>query len=87
MKLRQFSALGSRFDRYEFAAGEGLPAHQHDEDHLTLVVSGRIVARSGGKEIERGPDDTPILFRAGRMHEIVALDNDTVVLNVFSEAR
>ncbi len=59
MRLRQFSALGSRFDRYEFAAGEGLPAHQHNEDHLTLVLSGRIVA----------------------------LDNDTVVLNVFSEAR
>ncbi len=87
MRLRQFSALGSRFDRYEFAAGEGLPAHQHDEDHLTLVVAGRIIARSGGKEVERGPEGTPILFRAGRMHEIVALDNDTVVLNVFSEAR
>lgn len=84
MDLHQFTAMGVRIDRYVFARGEGLKPHQHDEDHLTVVGAGSILARSGDREVERGPLDTPILFRAERTHSIEALEDGTVVLNIFS---
>ena len=84
MDLHQFSAMGMRIDRYTFARGEGLPRHQHDEDHLTIVATGRIVARTDARSLEVGPTDKPILFRAGRAHEINALEDGTIVLNIFA---
>lgn len=83
MDLHQLSAMGMRIDRYTFARGEGLPRHQHDEDHLTVVATGRIVARTDTRTLEVGPSDKPILFRAGRAHEIEALEDGTIVLNIF----
>jgi quercetin dioxygenase-like cupin family protein len=80
---RAFSALGQSFVRYVCARGEGLPRHQHDVDHLTIVAAGRVVARTDERVLERGPADPPILFRANRAHEIEALEDGTVVLNVF----
>jgi quercetin dioxygenase-like cupin family protein len=84
VEQRAFSGLGQSFVRYVCARGEGLPRHQHDVDHLTIVAAGRIVARTDERSLERGPDDAPIIFRAGRFHEIEALEDGTVVLNVFS---
>lgn len=83
MDLHQLSAMGMRIDRYTFARGEGLPRHQHDEDHLTIVATGRIVAHTDSRSLEAGPTDKPILFRSGRAHEIKALEDGTVVLNIF----
>lgn len=83
MDLHQLSAMGMRIDRYTFSHGEGLPIHQHDEDHLTVVATGRIVARTDTRTLEVGPTDKPILFRAGRAHEIKALEDGTIVLNIF----
>ncbi len=83
MDQRAFSALGQSFVRYVCARGEGLPRHQHDVDHLTIVAAGRVVARTDERVLERGPADPPILFRANRAHEIEALEDGTVVLNVF----
>jgi len=79
-----FAALGQSFVRYVCARGESLPRHQHDVDHLTIVAAGRVVARTDARVLERGPADPPILFRANRYHEIEALEDGTVILNVFS---
>ncbi len=84
MEQQAFSALGQSFVRYVCARGEGLPRHQHDVDHLTIVAAGRVVARTDDRVVERGPLDAPILFRAGRAHEIEALEDGTVMLNVFA---
>lgn len=84
MDQQAFTALGQSFVRYVCARGEGLPRHQHDVDHLTIVAAGRILARTDDRTVERGPTDPPILFRAHRAHEIEALEDDTVVLNVFA---
>lgn len=83
MDQHLFEALGQSFVRYIFEKGEGLPRHQHNVDHLTIVAAGRVVARTDDRVLERGPSDAPILFRAGRSHEVFALENETVILNVF----
>jgi quercetin dioxygenase-like cupin family protein len=86
VEQHSFAALGQSFVRYVCARGEGLPRHQHDVDHLTIVAAGRIVARADARVVERGPTDPPILFRAGRAHEVEALEDGTVFINVFSGA-
>lgn len=84
MEQRAFAGLGCSFQRYDLARGEGLPMHQHDVDHLTVIAAGRIAVRTESRAVERVPTDAPILFRAGRAHEIEALDDGTVVLNIFA---
>lgn len=84
MDQQAFAALGQSFVRYVCARGEGLPRHQHDVDHLTIVAAGRVVARTDERVLERGTADPPILFRANRAHEIEALEDGTVILNVFA---
>ena len=84
MEQRAFAGLGCSFQRYAMARGEGLPRHQHDVDHLTMVAAGRIAVRTDARTVERGPADAPILFRAGRAHEIEAIEDNTVILNVFA---
>jgi quercetin dioxygenase-like cupin family protein len=83
VEQHSFSAMGQTYVRYVFSRGEGLPKHQHDVDHLTIVAAGKIKASTDARQIERGPTDSPILFRANRAHEIEALEDDTVILNVF----
>jgi quercetin dioxygenase-like cupin family protein len=83
VEQHSFSAMGQTYIRYVFSTGEGLPKHIHDVDHLTIVASGKIKASTDTKEVERTPQDPPILFRASRFHEIIALEDNTVVLNVF----
>lgn len=85
MLQRQATAMGLRIDRYVFARGEGLSPHQHNEDHLTIVTSGKILARNQDREIERSPNDAPILFRSGREHSIEAIEDETTILNIFLE--
>jgi len=75
--------MGQTYVRYVFGKGEGLPKHIHDVDHLTIVAAGSIKAVSDTRELERTPQDPPILFRASKYHEIVALEDNTIVLNVF----
>jgi quercetin dioxygenase-like cupin family protein len=84
VQTRVFSGIGCTFQRYALMRGERIDRHQHDVDHLTIIAAGRAVARTDERSLERGPDDAPIIFRAGRFHEIEALEDGTVVLNVFS---
>ena len=83
MDRHSFSAMGRTFVRYVFDKGEGLPVHSHGEDHLTIVASGKIEAKSLDISIQSTPLSSPILFRANREHEIVAMEDNTVVINVF----
>lgn len=83
MEQHAFTALGQSFVRYSCARGEGLPRHQHDVDHLTIVAAGRIVATTDERRIECTASDPPILFRAGRAHAVEAAEDGTVFINVF----
>jgi quercetin dioxygenase-like cupin family protein len=86
MNERSFNALGSDFVRYEFAAGEGLPRHNHAVDHLMIVLTGRVLVTTDEVQREFGPSDQPVLFRAPKFHAIEALE-PTSILNVFQGAK
>jgi quercetin dioxygenase-like cupin family protein len=83
---RSFNALGCEFVRYEFATGEGLPRHNHGQDHLMIVLAGRVrVTTHDGDDLEYGPGADAVIFRAPRFHAIEALEPSSI-LNVFKGA-
>ena len=65
------------------SAGDVLPSHVHTENdvHITIVCTGKVKAYSTSWEVEATPGHV-IDFRAGEPHEIVALEDNTRIVNV-----
>lgn len=72
---------------YHADKGEGLPRHDHSYAHLTMCTAGRCVIRKEGKEVVVTKDSTPINLVAAEWHEIEALEDGTVFVNVFAEGK
>jgi len=69
---------------YDFeVAGDVLPKHNHTEDnvHVTIVARGRIKAYSHDWEMEATAGQI-LDFKAGEPHEIMALENETRIVNI-----
>jgi quercetin dioxygenase-like cupin family protein len=69
---------------YEFFAnkGEGAPKHEHQFSHSTMCIAGSIVVRKEDKEITLTPDNGPVLLPAKEWHEIEALEDNTIFMNM-----
>ncbi|CAB4160583.1 hypothetical protein UFOVP729_3 [uncultured Caudovirales phage] len=65
--------------------GEGLPQHEHSYTHLTMCHAGSCVVRKKGRELVMTKDTQPVNLVANEWHEIEALENGTVFVNVFAE--
>ena len=72
---------------YRADAGQGLPRHEHAFAHTTVCIQGRMVVRKEGKELDRTPDDEPLLLTANEWHEIEALEPNTLFMNQSSVDR
>jgi quercetin dioxygenase-like cupin family protein len=70
---------------YHANKGEGLPKHGHFYDHSTMCVSGSCVVRKENKSLVLTKNSQPILLVAPDWHEIEALEDGTVFINVFAE--
>ena len=78
---------GVTLNVYHVNKGEGLPRHEHQYSHLTMCHAGRCVVRKekGERIIDR--DSAPPNLVAGEWHEIEALEDGTVFVNVFAEGK
>ncbi len=65
--------------------GEGLPMHSHFYSHSVSCMNGSCKITQGDKTVVMTKDSTPINLLAGFNHEIEALENGTIFMNVFSE--
>ena len=65
--------------------GEGIPRHQHAHDPVTMCHAGSIVARKEGRELVMTKDTQPVNLVGNEWHEIEALEDGTVFVNVFVE--
>lgn len=74
---------GVTLDVYHAKKGEGLPRHEHPYQHLTMCHSGSCVVRTEGKEVVVNKHTRPINLVAKEWHEIEALEDGTVFVNVF----
>ena len=67
--------------------GEGLPRHEHAYSHLTMCHAGSCVIRKEGIEKIIDKNTQPINLKAAEWHEIEALEDGTVFVNVFAEGK
>jgi len=67
--------------------GQGLPRHEHVYAHLTVCRAGSCIVRKEGRELVMSKHTQPVNLTAAEWHEIEALEDGTVFVNVFSEGK
>jgi quercetin dioxygenase-like cupin family protein len=82
-----FTYDGAVMNIYHANKGEGLPAHSHTYAHATFCSAGSCVIRKEGKEVIFTKQTQPANLLAGEWHEIEALEDETVFVNVFAESK
>ena len=82
-----FTYDGAQLNVYHANKGEGLPRHEHIYSHATICHSGSCAVRVAEKELIMTKDTQPVNLPAGKWHEIEALEDNTVFVNVFAEGK
>jgi quercetin dioxygenase-like cupin family protein len=82
-----FTYDGAQINVFHAAKGEGLPKHQHSYSHATICHNGSCVIRLEGKERIIDKHSGAFNLPGGEWHEIEALEDDTVFVNVFAEGK
>lgn len=78
---------GTTLNVFHSVKGEGLPRHEHSYAHLTFCHAGSIIIRKEGREFVMTKDTQPVNLVANEWHEIEALEDNTVFVNVFAEGK
>jgi hypothetical protein len=78
---------GATLNVFHANKGEGLPKHGHAYAHLTMCHAGSCVIRKEGVEKIVDKNTQPINLKAAEWHEIEALEDGTVFVNVFAEGK
>jgi hypothetical protein len=82
-----FTYDGAVINIYHANQGEGLPRHEHLYAHATFCSAGSCAIRKEGLEKVITKEDGPFNLRAKEWHEIEALVDNTVFINVFAEGK
>lgn len=82
-----FTYDGAQLNVYHANTGEGLPRHEHTYAHATMCCAGSCVVRKEGKELIMRKETQPVNLKAAEWHEIEALEDGTVFINVFAEGK
>jgi quercetin dioxygenase-like cupin family protein len=85
--LHQFNYGNVSISVYYANKGDGLPMHEHDYNHATMCNSGSCVVRVKGKELILTKLNQPLDLPANEPHEIEALEDETVFVNVFAQGK
>jgi len=85
--LPKFSVQQNNTNIYVFhcSAGQGLEKHEHPYSHLTFCTAGSIIVRKENLQHIMTKDSQPVNLKAKEWHEIEALEDGTVFINVFAE--
>jgi quercetin dioxygenase-like cupin family protein len=83
----QFTYDGAQLNVYHANKGEGLPRHEHTYSHATMCNSGSCIVRVEGKELVMTKDTQPVNLSAKKWHEIEAIEDNTVFVNIFAESK
>jgi len=74
---------GATIAVYHANKGEGLPKHSHAYSHLIICHAGSCIVRKEGRNLVMTRDTQPVNLVADEWHEIEALEDGTVFVNVF----
>lgn len=78
---------GTTLRVYHANKGEMLPRHTHPYSHLTMCHAGKCVVRKEGRELVMDKNTQPVNLVGNEWHEIEALEDGTVFVNVFAEGK
>ena len=78
---------GTTLNMYHANKGEGLPKHEHIYSHLTICHSGSCLIRNERRSLVITKNTQPVNLLANEWHEIEALEDGTVFVNVFAEGK
>jgi quercetin dioxygenase-like cupin family protein len=78
---------GSTLKVFHASAGEGLARHQHVYSHITMCHAGSIKVSNERTSIVMTKATQPVNLVANEWHEIEALEDGTVFVNVFAEGK
>lgn len=76
---------GTTLNVYHANKGEGLPKHSHTFSHLTMCHAGSIKVSNERRGLVMTKDTQPVNLVANEWHEIEALEDNTLFVNVFAE--
>lgn len=79
---RSFVYRSVRISEFLANKGEGLPKHVHDYSHGTACIVGSCVIRKENIELVLTPKDDAIVLTANEWHEIEALEDGTIFMNM-----
>ena len=82
-----FSYDGAQINVYHANKGEGLARHTHTFAHATMCNAGSCIIRKEGKEVLITKETQPINLVANEWHELEAVEDGTVFVNIFSEGK
>ena len=82
-----FTYDGAQINVYHANRGEGLPKHEHRYSHATMCNAGSCIVRKENVELVMTKETQPVDLKAAEWHEIEALEDGTVFVNVFSEGK
>jgi quercetin dioxygenase-like cupin family protein len=78
---------GASINVYHANKGEGLPRHDHFYSHLTVCHAGACLVTKEGKSITMTKDTQPVNLVANEWHELEALEDGTIFVNIFAEGK
>lgn len=82
-----FTYDGAQLNVFHVNKGEGLPSHSHLYAHATMCNAGSCLVSLEGRSYTMTKDSQPLSLPAGEWHEIEALEDGTVFVNVFAEGK
>ena len=80
-----FTYDGAVVNVFHVNKGEGLPKHDHIYAHASFCTSGSVVIRKENKEFVMDKTTQPVNLKETEWHEIEALEDNTVFINVFAD--
>jgi hypothetical protein len=85
--MHQVTYDGAVINVFHANKGQGLTRHEHNYAHLTMCTAGSCVIRKEGIEKIVDKHTQPINLKEKEWHEIEALEDGTVFVNVFAEGK
>ena len=86
-RVHTLNYAGANIHVFHANKGEGIPKHSHEYSHATMCHAGSCKVSLEGREYIINKDSMPLNLLGGEYHEIEALEDGTVFVNVFAEGK
>lgn len=82
-----FTYASTQVNVYHADKGQGLIKHDHSYSHATVCHNGSCLVSLEGRSYTMDKDSQPLNLPANEWHEIEALEDGTVFVNIFEDGK